>query len=177
MDTCASANFISENLAEKLNLTKFCCSMEIGGIDNSNTSSNNFMTVTLQSRINNYKKIMDCFIVPTICDSTPEEIISRQKLNIPSNWPLADPEFFKPSKVDMIIGAGATILLLSVVRINISQDDNDFFLQKTRLGWVIVGGTNFDSNKKLIEKHNCMFTTVEDRIEKFLQIEEINLPN
>ena len=173
LDTCASANFISEELANRLNLKRIECSMEIGGINGLCTAANTYIPVTFQSRVNDYKKTLEFFIVPSICDSVPEEFVPREKFNIPPNIPLADPEFFKPSKIDMIIGAGTTVSLLTIGKINISKDDNDFFLQKTGLGWVAVGGTNFHASPNSNIKSRCALTDIKNVIEKFWQIEEV----
>lgn len=167
LDTCASAN-----LANKLRLKKMNCSMEIAGLNNMITSTNKYITLTFQSRINDYRKVLDFLIMPKICDFAPEEAIPREKLKIPSNLPLADPEFFKPSKIDLIIGAGTTVSVLSIGKINISHDNNDFFLQKTRLGWIVAGGTNFSPDLKT-RKSKCMLLEVNDILEKFWQTEEI----
>lgn len=174
LDTCASANFISKKLANQLHLKKFKCTMDIGGLNDMSTSTNKCVTVTFQSRINDYKKTLDFLVIPTIWERVPEEVIPREKLNIPSNLPLADPEFFKPAQVNKIIGAGTTVALLTISKINISNNFNDFFLQKTRFGWVAAGGTNFELNCKKQEKSKCMFSDVQNIIEKFWQCEEIS---
>jgi len=58
---------------------------------------------------------------------------------IPENLQLADPEFHKAQRVDLLIGASLFYELLCVGQINLLPGLP--LLQKTRLGWVVSCGS------------------------------------
>jgi len=82
-----------------------------------------------------------CLILPSITGPIPTEGFPRESIKIPSNIKLADPEFHLPRSVDLLIGSGATMSLFSIGQINLTRDGHDLYLQKTRLGWVVIDRT------------------------------------
>lgn len=101
----------------------------------------------------------------------PSETFPRHLIKIPSNIKLADPEFHLPRSVDLLIGAGTTLSLFSIGQINLSQGNHDLYLQKTRLGWIVVGGI---TSRNRLKNAICQLTNLEQQIAKFLTIEEIS---
>nr|XP_033339068.1 uncharacterized protein LOC117227701 [Megalopta genalis] len=70
-------------------------------------------------------------------------------IEIPANLQLADPEFHKPASVDMLLGTGITLSLLSVGQIDLSpRNGPELFLQKTQLGWVIGGSVSSTTSRE-----------------------------
>jgi len=108
--------------------------------------------------------------VPTIADPIPSEIFPRELINIPSNIKLADPEFHLPRFVDLLIGSGSTLALFSIDQINFSRKDHELYLQKTRLGRVVVGSAPLKIPPRTT---TCGLTNLEDQVAKFWTIEEI----
>ncbi|XP_076650259.1 uncharacterized protein LOC143357625 [Halictus rubicundus] len=140
LDTCSTANFITERLAAKLQLRRKKCSTSIGVLNQITTSSNHTITATLRSKSSGFEKTLEFLVIPHISEKEPQQHINRNSVQIPANIKLADPEFHKPAPVDMLLGTGPTLSLLSVGQINLSaRDGPDLLLQKTLLGWVIGG--------------------------------------
>ncbi|XP_017883322.1 uncharacterized protein LOC108626898, partial [Ceratina calcarata] len=77
------------------------------------------------------------------------------------------PEFHIPRPVDLLIGSGATLSLLSIGQIKVAGD-GDLFLQKTQLGWVIVGGVTDNTEKPVVL---CNLSELKEQIAKFWLIE------
>ncbi|XP_046424700.1 uncharacterized protein LOC124181972 [Neodiprion fabricii] len=69
----------------------------------------------------------------------------------------------------MLIGSGATISLLSIGQINLSQGNFDLYAQKTLLGWAIVGGNNSQDAKNRV---TCNYSELTSQMNKFWVIEE-----
>ncbi|XP_044581653.1 uncharacterized protein LOC123263143 [Cotesia glomerata] len=149
LDTCATANFITENLSSKLKLPMQNCSIPIGAVNGMQTFSKHVVQIKL----------------------SPNEIFPRNKIDIPKKIILADPEFHIPRPVDVLIGSGTTLSLLSVGQINCSQNDCDLILQKTQLGWVVAGGVIDDKN---ILSVTCQLTDLSSQLTKFWTIEDIS---
>ena len=140
---------------------------------NRSSSTVTFQTeVTFKSLYSPFEKTLNFFIIPFILDLTPNETIPKEKLNIPSNLKLADPDFFKPSKIDLLIGSGPTLSLFCNGQIQV-LDRQDLILQKTKLGWVIGGGITPQKKRKF----QCFLTNLSFDIEKFWNIEEVSSSN
>ncbi|EZA49711.1 Histone-lysine N-methyltransferase SETMAR [Ooceraea biroi] len=112
-----------------------------------------------------------CLTMPTIADLIPTEIFPRGSINIPANLRLADPEFHLPRPVDLLIGAGVTVSLFSIGQIHLPLERGDLYLQKTRLGWIVVGDPLAQRQPASI---TCHFTKLEGQLERFWAIEEVN---
>lgn len=172
LDTCATAHFITTSLSDRLKLSLRPCSISIGAIGEMTTISKGSVEVHLRSINGTFYKILDCLTVPKIAGLVPDEVFPRDSIKIPSRIQLADPLFHLPRPVDILIGSGVTLSLLSIGQINLSHNREDLFLQKTRLGWVIGGGLNKvdrDSNV------SCNAVDVAIQLDKFWKIEDADL--
>ena len=173
LDTCATAHFITQDFAQKLNLPIQRCSIPIGAIDNMTTTSKGSIEVLFYSIHNEFNKKLLFLIVPKIAEAVPCEYFPRNLINLPSNLKLADPQFHIPRSVDLLIGSGATLSLLSIGQINLSRDKGDLYLQKTQLGWVVVGGVASSDGKGVI---SCKLTELTKQMEKFWLLDDITAP-
>ena len=169
LDTCATANFISESIVKRLGSRITEHSSRIGAINTTSTVASGLVKITIQSRMGDFSKELTCLTIPVITDLIPSETFPRETIEIPSNIRLADPEFHLPRPVDILIGSGATLSLFSVGQINLSRDGHDLYLQKTRLGWVVAGCVSVRS----VSKPTCYLTTLEDQLSRFWDLEEI----
>ncbi|OXU24277.1 hypothetical protein TSAR_004063 [Trichomalopsis sarcophagae] len=93
LDTRCIANFITENLCNKLKLTKSPCSLTITAMNNLNTTANYLTDVTFRSIHSEFKKSLTCFVVKEITNLIPKEPVPRNRLRIPKHLKLADPHF------------------------------------------------------------------------------------
>ncbi|XP_044586047.1 uncharacterized protein LOC123266078 [Cotesia glomerata] len=171
LDTCATANFITENLSSKLKLPMQNCSIPIGAVNGMQTFSKHVVQISCKSLNNKFQRSLSFLTVNEIAELSPNEIFPRNKIDIPKKIILADPEFHIPRPVDVLIGSGTTLSLLSVGQINCSQNDCDLILQKTQLGWVVAGGVIDDKN---ILSVTCQLTDLSSQLTKFWTIEDIS---
>ncbi|XP_008218039.1 uncharacterized protein LOC103318179 [Nasonia vitripennis] len=138
------------------------------------TTSESSIEVKFRSLHSNFEKDLTFLTVPRITDMTPDEPFPRELVEIPANLRLSDPQFHTPRPVDMLVGSGATLSLLSVGQINLSRNGCDLYLQKMQLGWVEVGGIN-DANNFTAA---CNLTELRNLMEWFWAIDDIsNGPN
>lgn len=101
--------------------------------------SKGIVQIAIQSIHDGFYKNLTCLTIPSIADLIPSEVFPRDKIKIPANIRLADPDFHIPCPIDLLIGSGATISMFSIGQINLSRQGNDLYLQKTRLGWIVTG--------------------------------------
>lgn len=76
--------------------------------------------------------------------------------------------------MDLLIGSGATLSLFCVGQINLSCEGYDLYLQKTRLGWIVAGGTKSQDPSKF---ETCQLTNLEAQLERFWTVEEVAINN
>lgn len=76
-------------------------------------------------------------VMHTITENQPSWFTNIADWNIPSNISLADPKFFEPHQIDILIGAGTFFELMSIGQIRLHADLP--ILQKTLLGWIVSG--------------------------------------
>ncbi|XP_049309563.1 uncharacterized protein LOC125777819 [Bactrocera dorsalis] len=145
LDSASQLNFITNRLANQLQLKKIKSSQFISGIGQNDFVDNHIVNFDLHSRINDYIAKLSAVITPTITDVQPSRSLKGINWNIPQNIRLADPHFFEPQRVDMLIGASLFFDLLCVGQIRLAE--NLPLLQKTKLGWVVSGATTYNISK------------------------------
>lgn len=172
LDTGASANFITQRLADKLSLPRTNYVMTVGALNSLTTTTKHMMKISFRSLYNDFKKTLTFLTVPSIIDLLPNETIPRDSISIPKNIRLADPEFHQPKEINMLLGCGPTLSLLCLGQINLSANGVDLYLHKTRLGWVIAGGLGKTPGKHA--PSTCMLGDVNFDLGKFWELEELS---
>ncbi|XP_076243909.1 uncharacterized protein LOC143185070 [Calliopsis andreniformis] len=170
IDTCSSANFISDDLATKLRLPTKENTTTIEALNQLNTVSKKLVSTTIKSRISNYKRDLTFFTIPRIAGPIPDVQIDRSKILIPANIRLADPQFHRPAKVDMLIGTGPALSSLNIGQHRLSpRSGADLVLQKTQFGWIIGGSVSTPATSR---GHRTLLTTPNFELQKFWELEE-----
>ncbi|XP_076664982.1 uncharacterized protein LOC143367242 [Andrena cerasifolii] len=171
LDTAATTNFMTESFAKKLGIQKKKCHVPVGVLNALSTVAKHTVTATIQARVNGYERTLTFLTIPKISSLVPDQAIDRSTVAIPGNIRLADPYFYRPAPVDLLLGAGTALSLLCVGQINLSPPDGpDLYLQKTRLGWVIGGSAPTTQTNR----NRCCHTTaaLQFDINKFWELEE-----
>nr|XP_023020169.1 uncharacterized protein LOC111508790 [Leptinotarsa decemlineata] len=128
-------------------------------------------TTTIKSRINAYKKTSTFLIVQAISHIIPDQPIQRELIKLPANVKLVDPDFHRPAPVDILLGAGTTLSLISVGQIKLTTSgQQELHLQKTTLGWII--GEAAPSSIPATAKCHITTTVAQFELKKFCEIEE-----
>lgn len=167
LDTCSTTNFITERLANKLKLAKKEYSIPVTGINGLTTHTRYQVTATIKSTTNKYERTLTFLTISNIADLVPAQASSRESLKLPKHLKLADPTFYIPGPVEMLLGSGPTLALLCVGQYVIPPD---LYLQKTQLGW-IVGGSSSLTPEDSTQHTFCV--TANFNLEKFWILEEI----
>ncbi|XP_043263445.1 uncharacterized protein LOC122403778 [Colletes gigas] len=129
------------------------------------------VTATINSRISKYQRTLTFLTIPQISSLIPDQSIDRATITIPKNLKLADPNFHRPAPVDLLLGSGAALSVLSVGQIDLSPPDGpDLYLQKTRLGWVIGGSAPASQPRQNSSCH--MTNNLQFDLTRFWEIEE-----
>lgn len=114
----SQSNFIIERLCNLLNLEKKEVNVPVSGFNQNLTYVKYSIVTTIKSKNGSFAADLPFLVVPRIIETLPSQTINCQDLNIPRNITLADPEFGKPSEVDLI-GAQLFYQLLCVGQISL----------------------------------------------------------
>ncbi|KAF2890887.1 hypothetical protein ILUMI_15286, partial [Ignelater luminosus] len=169
LDSGSQSSYITQDLCQKLQLTTSKEIIAALGLNNTISNIDSKCEVSIQSLHNNFSASVPCFVVPQITGNLPNIVLNISELNIPKNIKLTDPSFFKPQKIDMLIGAQIFWNLISIGQINLGS--NKPTLQKTRLGWVISGSIGKAQNSLV----SCNFTQnldIQNQLARFWELEK-----
>ncbi|XP_036329865.1 uncharacterized protein LOC118742006 [Rhagoletis pomonella] len=180
LDSATQLNLMCEPLMQRLKLKWTSCIMTAHSIADSGTNITRKVQASVKSRIGGYETSLEFYVLPKITSFKPDQFMNADDWGIPSNISLADPNFNKPGRIDVLLGAEIFWDLLSVGRITLKA--NLPRLQKTVLGWVVSGVTNrADSNERL--RSSLMMTSskqpgVQEEltalVEKFWLMEQVD---
>lgn len=137
LDAGSQMNFITEELAHRLQLPSRREKQAINGIMQMAANTQMAMEILIESRYSGFKAKLDCVVLPKITERIPQVRLDKNLLSIPKDKDLADTEFNKPGKIDLLIGAGLFWNLLCVGQIKMAKGHPIW--QKTQLGWIIGG--------------------------------------
>lgn len=175
LDAGSQANFITERMAQFLNLKRVANELPITGINNVASKAKFSVTVKIYSNYENYATTLTCFVLPSITSDMPVTTFDTSSLELPINVQLADENFNITGRVDLLIGAELYLHLLK--KGQVSMGENYPALQETRLGWILSGKLPLQVTN---EQHpvTSLFVqgsiSVQQQLQKFWELEEIN---
>ncbi|XP_058449095.1 uncharacterized protein LOC131429062 [Malaya genurostris] len=168
---------MTSSFAKRLKLPNTPNLLKVQGIGNSSVMSTKFVNAIIQPRatsISSYKESMRFYILPRITQPLPLKRIQVDWLNAPSQLMLADPKFWEPGQIDMIIGAEFYFDLL----LNGKQKlhENGPTLQETVFGWIVSGKVScLPSSIPSTSSYVSSTLDLHDMIAKFWELETCGL--
>lgn len=181
LDSASHANFVSEELANKLGVKREKLNTKVLGLNSCMSQSNFSVNIQVASMHTNYHVVMQCLTASKIADNLPLMSFNKSALNLPKNIRLADNNFNKSMPVDILIGAGYFYDLLCIGQIKLGK--NMPVLQKTLFGWVISGIYQYQNKNNLVYSNFTLNTNLdcsesfENSIQEFWRIEEVRPQN
>ncbi|XP_036347092.1 uncharacterized protein LOC118756434 [Rhagoletis pomonella] len=137
LDSGSQLNFVSERLAVQLGIHRNFSQTEISGIGDYNVSIRHSICTTITSNTSAYSAELTFLILSRISEPQPECNVNISQWNLLANLQLADPLFFKPQKIDMLLGAEIYVDLLINEQFRLA--DHLPIFQNTKLGWIVTG--------------------------------------
>lgn len=173
IDSCSELNFITQNLADKMNLSLINSSFNLNAIAGLSTNSQKITNLKISSLHSNFSQIIDCSVLNIIVKMLPSEQFSVSHWNIPLHVSLADPHFNIPGNIDMLLGVKIFWEILELQKINLGPRLP--ILWNTKLGWLITGSMSTLENNDF--KHIFYIEQSKNNLinvmEKFWKLEEI----
>ncbi|XP_038221613.1 uncharacterized protein LOC119839418 [Zerene cesonia] len=183
LDSGSERSFITQSLANTLNLRILQSTQHIHGVGNFITQCSQSCNIEVKSRDGSFTARFQCLILPQITSKLPTTTFNFNQFNIPHNLLLADPSFYESQHIDLLIGADLFWELITEGKMRLK---NGPFLQNTKLGWKVSGAIKsfpYTSNKNLTHI-NCNYSSLsteddslDNLVRNFWELEEISAPS
>lgn len=105
LDSGSESCFLTEKMAQILRLKRNSKSIQVVGLNQESISVKSSVCAVVSSFVTKYSEKIEFLVVPNIANNIPNKKVVIPSDLIPNKIQLADPEFFKPNKIDMILGA------------------------------------------------------------------------
>ncbi|KAJ8720595.1 hypothetical protein PYW08_006060 [Mythimna loreyi] len=178
LDQGSQASFITESSVQMLGLRKIKNKSLISGLGSDQSAtlhSKWFVTLRLQSCHDpNFKVVVKAHVLKNITSLLPERkiVLTSWSLQM-SDLKLADPSFNTPNKIDILLGAEVygQILMDGLIK----GLPGFPMAQNTKLGWILSGCINSQSNQgsqsnKIVNTHTAIVTN--DLLKKLSEEEQ-----
>ncbi|XP_055709929.1 uncharacterized protein LOC129805799 [Phlebotomus papatasi] len=175
LDSCSQSNMITRSMAVLLNLPVRVSTIgAVKGIGAMSAGTPQELTADISSRDNAVSMKLDFLVLDHITDDQPVSTANVTH-QIPTNVFLADPEFYKPRRIDMLLGADVFMKILRSRQIPGSPT-----FQETAFGYVAAGvyGTKgpLEIANSFISTCSCsgdQLKSLNEQFEKFVKAEEL----
>lgn len=174
LDQGSEITIISEQVVQSLHLPRRSTCAEIIGVGHGASNKCKYTAEFVLSSLVDpeFKIFVDrSYVLDRLTSKLPTQSIQPEDWSHIHHLTLADPTYFKPSQIDMIIGADIYAqIILPDVRIG---SPNQPIAQNTHLGWILSGKTQ--SNESPADCITCNHTSLEFTtiIQKFFELESV----
>lgn len=176
LDQGSQSSFITDRCAQSLNLIRQKVNVSIVGVGAASAEqARHAVSVSMSSNIDNKLQVsIDALILPRISATSDREINSSECL-----WPhlddlrLADPNFLRGQRIDLLIGAD---VYGSLLRPEIRRGPaGSPIAQNTALGWIISGPMQLSHHAPKRSNIVVLHSSVNNTLARFWELEEVPL--
>ncbi|XP_037930221.1 uncharacterized protein LOC119664950 [Teleopsis dalmanni] len=171
LDSCSEISFITEKMAKQLQLPFERINQEVSGIGDVRTQIRHSITATIKSRISKFEWSSQFAVTKRISLNHPEQLIDTTSWNFPESLVLADPLFFKPQHIDLLISTQGFFELILDGKISLGTSLP--CLLNTELGWIIGGQYKNTPTDRALTCNYIQSSNIDSMLQKFWKIEEL----
>jgi len=176
LDQGSQVNVITEECVKRLGLSRQHSNVTVTGLgENGIRNVKGETLLNLKSMFNNFNVNVNALIMRNVTSFQPSVLVetSWRWKNL-QDIPLADPSFYKPGRIDILLGAGnVAAILKSEVR---RGQQLAPVAQDTELGWVLFGEVPTAQQSVQRSHHLSVLhlnAGLEVQLKKFWELEEI----
>jgi len=145
LDIGSQCHLITARLVKRLGLQVRNSSTSIIGITQSNCQSTRSVLCQIKSRVSTFCSTLEFIVIPKIIGELPARFPTNS-IQIPGNIQLADPNFWTPGSVEMLIGAEIFYQLIRPGQVQ--QESNPPFYFRTHY----LGGLHRETSANLMPR-------------------------
>lgn len=173
IDNGSQISIISEKCLNRLNLPVTQCSIPIQGIGRTSSPTCTGLTACqvtpLFRRHPNF--IIQAMVMPVICNDVPSSHIATHNYKHLINLPLADPDYRKPSEIDILLGAD---VYSQIIQPGIKYGrPGEPIAMKTIFGWILSGKINHSTLTTVNSFHVSIESELDSTLKKFWELESV----
>ena len=172
LDSGSQVNLITERLVRRLAVAPTPSSLCIEGIGRRSRTTTQRINLELQSIAGNFACRLEAFILPNIVSPQPTQNLDTASWSIPENIKLADSNFHRSDKIDVLLGAEFYHLFTRPEQIRIG--DKMPILQNTVFGWVVAGKIGDPAYKSATCGIFCEEESTNELIERFWKLDDFD---
>ncbi|XP_073814339.1 uncharacterized protein [Musca autumnalis] len=171
IDQGSQESFISSRIINRFDIPTKKAFTLISGLGGT-VLENSFKScqITLKSRQSDFKLTTTAIVVSSLNQLMPSSPASINDFTNIQQLQLADPNFFKPAPIDMLIGSD---VLPRIIKTGLQKDvSGNLLAQSTEFGWIISGKPSSNS----VVSFSSWTTTIDplnDELKKFWELESI----
>jgi hypothetical protein len=182
LDPCSTTSLITDNLINTLNLETSNRNTQINCVGETVVQSTKIINIIFHSIVRkNVSFTVTCIVLNQITQRLPPFHLQLEKINLPKGFPLADSHFYKPSIIDLLLGADIYYQLLTggVYRV----PGSFLTLVNTYLGHIVGGPIPTECisyhsiSDNISSEETCFqiqgFNSTDTLLQNFWNIEEI----
>ena len=178
LDSGSQLNFVTSRLVTALKLEMKDTCVKLSGIGNAHSQIMGEVQATFKSRVTRFAAAESFCVLPEITQYNPTNSMLGDNWRPPKGVVLADPSFNSAESIDMLLGVAMFFKLMIVGQIQLGP--NWPTLQKSILGWVVVGDFTPSSSVSLLVQEcnprNDETVKLERIVQEFWKCEEIPAP-
>lgn len=177
LDNGATMNFITWACVNKLALATIKTNVKISGLGSFTVGrSSKAVNIVIKSRNEMYEFSMQALVVPSISNKLPHSEVDWNNWSHLKGISLADPNFYKPGEIDILLGADLFYLLVEGRKKH--GLPHEPVAIDSKLGWLVGGGSNNSNSQIKISRvwHTNVIieekTILDQILRKFWEIED-----
>ncbi|XP_062698515.1 uncharacterized protein LOC134284160 [Aedes albopictus] len=172
LDSGSECNFITENLYQTMKVAVKTTDISIMGIGQSSTKASRKIKAVVKSRNSSYARSMEFLVLPKVTACLPTSTVQANGWDIPVDIELADPEFFRSRKVDLVLGIQAFFSFLPTGR-EIQLGKGLPVLTESVFGWIVTGEITTASQGTKYTCNMAVSDDLEELMARFWSCEEV----
>lgn len=170
LDNGSQINLITTDLANALGLKKEKIFAPVSGINGQVHTIKKKVLGTISNSNETFKKNLDFLVVNKITENTPSTKLDISEINLPF-LELADPEFFKPTKINILIGVE---FFFEIIKAQTQKISDTLLLKESVFGYLVAGSLPTEQ-----VSHYCFLTrndeNLEQAVERFWKLESVEV--
>ncbi|XP_058839551.1 uncharacterized protein LOC131695040 [Topomyia yanbarensis] len=174
LDSGSQAHILSEAMARVLGFPTLKCNITVVGANAVKTQVKKGLNLNFSSRYCDLQDSITCLISDKPTGIIPSVAIDVSSWSIPPELQLADPDFFKPRDIDLVLASNYVWDLIRTKKVVLANGTAS--LRETDLGWIITG--TFDPYQQV--SANILLSNVtmhddllDEQLERFWYLEEV----
>ncbi|CAL1285198.1 unnamed protein product [Larinioides sclopetarius] len=172
LDSGSEISCLTKEAADLLGLRKHSISSLITGLNGAALNVKHKINACISNKNWEFQRSLNMLVVPKITDVTPSKFIDVSKLNLPKNITYANPKFFEPQRVHVLLGGDIFYEILQTEKMKLK--DSNLILQNSVFGWIVAGTLHVEGNKSNFQC-NLAIDQSEVYLRKFWELESIGI--